>query len=120
MQAGGIFVLLSRLVVAHHERWDGCGYPYSLAQEAIPLGALILSVVDAYDAMTSQRPYREAFPDADARAVLDRCAGSHFDPLLVEAFLRTLDVQEQPAEHRQVDEPQPNVSTSMGRQTTLA
>ena len=58
-------MLLSRIVVAHHESWDVSGYPYGLAQEAIPLSARIVAVVDAYDAMTSQRPYREAFPDAE-------------------------------------------------------
>jgi putative nucleotidyltransferase with HDIG domain len=65
VQAGGIFVLLSRIVVAHHERWDGNGYPYGLTQDAIPLGARILAVVDAYDAMISQRPYRQALSAAD-------------------------------------------------------
>jgi len=97
VQTGGIFVLLSRIVVAHHERWDGDGYPYGLAKEAIPLGARILSVVDAYDAMISERPYREAISDADARAELERCAGSQFDPQVVEAFLQALTAQEQQA-----------------------
>lgn len=106
VQAGGIFVLLSRIVVAHHEHWDGSGYPYGLAKEAIPLGARILAVVDAYDAMTSVRPYREAIADADARAELKHCAGSQFDPQVVEAFLRTLDTQQWPIESLQVEEPQ--------------
>ncbi len=65
LQAGGIFMLPSRIVVAHPESWDGSGYPYGLAQEAIPLSARIVAVVDAYDAMTSQRPNWEAFPDAE-------------------------------------------------------
>jgi len=97
VQTGGIFVLLSRIVVAHHERWDGAGYPYGLAQEAIPLGARILSVVDAYDAMLSERPYREAMSDADARAELESCAGSQFDPQVVQAFLQALSTQVQQA-----------------------
>ena len=97
VQAGGIFVLLSRIVVAHHERWDGNGYPYGLTQDAIPLGARILAVVDAYDAMTSQRPYRQALSAADARGELERCAGSQFDPQVVAAFLQALDEQEQRA-----------------------
>ena len=104
VQAGGTFVLLSRIVGAHQERWDGSGYPYGLAREAIPLGARILAVVDAYDAMTSQRPYREALPAAQARAELERCAGSQFDPQVVDAFLRGLDTQGQPIEHKQVEE----------------
>lgn len=96
-QVGGAFELLAHIVVAHHERWDGCGYPHKLAQDAIPLGARILSVVDSYDAMTSQRPYRPALSDAKARAELQNCAGSQFDPQVVEAFLHVLDAVEQPA-----------------------
>jgi putative nucleotidyltransferase with HDIG domain len=95
VQAGGQFELMSHIVVAHHERWDGSGYPYGLAKEAIPLGARILSVVDSYDAMTSTRPYREALPDEYARAELERGAGGQFDPQVVNAFLLVLDAQEQ-------------------------
>ena len=93
VQAGGKFELLSHMVVAHHERWDGHGYPYGLSKESIPLGARILSVVDSYDAMTSQRPYREPLPLEQARAELQRCAGSQFDPQIVQAFLQVLDEQ---------------------------
>ena len=96
VQVGGIFELLSHIVVAHHERWDGRGYPHGLAQSAIPLGARILSVVDSYDAMTSQRPYRLPLSDAQARAELQRCAGGQFDPQVVEVFLQVLDGTEQP------------------------
>ena len=112
VQTGGIFVLLSRIVVAHHERWDGGGYPYGLAHEAIPLGARILSVVDSYDAMISDRPYRKAISDADARAELERCAGSQFDPQAVEALLQVLAAQEQQAEHHQVEVPPPQAPTA--------
>jgi diguanylate cyclase (GGDEF)-like protein len=120
VQAGGVFVLLSRIVGAHQERWDGSGYPYGLAKEAIPLGSRILAVVDAYDAMTSQRPYREALPEAEARAELQRCAGSQFDPQVVGAFLRIVDTQEQPAEHWQAEEPQPQASPVEGEMLHLA
>lgn len=92
-QAGGRFELISHIVVAHHERWDGRGYPFGLAQEKIPLGARILSVADSYDAMTSQRPYREPMPIAQAREELQRCAGGQFDPQVVRAFLQVLDEQ---------------------------
>jgi len=92
-QAGGRFELLSHIVVAHHERWDGTGYPYGLAKEGIPLGARILSVVDSFDAMTSQRPYRQPLPLEQARAELQKCAGSQFDPQVVHAFLQALDEQ---------------------------
>ena len=93
VQAGGKFELLSHMVVAHLERWDGSGYPYGLAKESIPLGARILSVVDSYDAMTSRRPYREPMPVEQARAELQHCAGSQFDPNVVCAFLQVLDEQ---------------------------
>ncbi len=93
-QAKGQFGLVSHIVVAHHERWDGQGYPYRLAQQEIPLGARILSVIDAYDAMTSSRPYREALSDEIARTELQRCAGTQFDPQVVDAFLQVLQVQE--------------------------
>ena len=93
VQAGGKFELLSHIVVAHHERWDGTGYPYGLAKESIPLGARILSVVDSFDAMTSQRPYRDPLPLEQAKAELLRCGGGQFDPQVVHAFLQVLDEQ---------------------------
>ena len=93
IQARGQFGLVSHIIIAHHERWDGRGYPYRLAQQEIPLGARILSVIDAYDAMTSTRPYREALSEAVARAELLRGAGTQFDPQVVDAFLQILQSQ---------------------------
>ena len=84
--------------MAHHERWDGQGYPYGLSHETIPLGARILSVVDSYDAMTSDRPYRKALPTSQARAELLRGAGGQFDPRVVEAFMHVLDTLKQEAQ----------------------
>ena len=104
-QAGGQCTLLSHIVVAHHERWDGSGYPYGLSKEAIPLGARILSVADSYDAMTSNRPYRAALPEAEARRELQKCAGGQFDPRVVTAFLAVLENKERnplPAESLQL------------------
>ncbi len=72
----------------HHERWDGCGYPDGLAGDAIPFEARILAVCDAYDAMTSNRPYRAALSTSAALQELDLCMGTQFDPIVVEAFLR--------------------------------
>jgi putative two-component system response regulator len=71
----------------HHERWDGRGYPHGLPGEHIPLAARIVAVADAYDAITSQRPYKIGFDHGEAvrRIVVDR--GEHFDPVLVDAFL---------------------------------
>lgn len=77
------------IVLHHHERWDGRGYPDGLAAEAIPIGARLLAVVDTYDAMTSHRPYRRARPADEARRELRRAAGTQLDPWLVERFLRT-------------------------------
>jgi diguanylate cyclase (GGDEF)-like protein len=73
-------------VLHHHERWDGAGYPNRLAGDQIPLGARIIFVADAYDAMTSDRAYRQAIPQRDALAELERCAGTQFDPTVVKAL----------------------------------
>jgi diguanylate cyclase (GGDEF)-like protein len=77
-------------VLHHHERWDGTGYPDGLGGEHIPLGARIVHVADAYDAMTSERGYREPLLPRDALAELERCAGTQFDPAVVEAFAEEL------------------------------
>ncbi len=79
----------------HHERFDGSGYPYGLAGEDIPLGGRIIAIADAYDAMTSNRPYRRAITTDNAQIELQRCAGSQFDPSLVKLFLATLQVEGQ-------------------------
>jgi len=73
---------------AHHEKWDGSGYPRGLAGEAIPLAARIFAVIDVWDALRSDRPYRAAWPQAKALAHIKEGAGSHFDPKVVEVFLR--------------------------------
>jgi diguanylate cyclase len=81
-----------RPIVRHgHERWDGMGYPDRLCGDEIPLGARIVFACDAFDAMTSDRPYRSALPAAVARAELRRNAGSQFDPHVVEALLAVLE-----------------------------
>ena len=74
-------------VLLHHERWDGGGYPCGLVGESIPIEARLLAVADAFDAMTSERPYRPTRPREDAFAELGREAGKQFDPVMVEAFL---------------------------------
>jgi HD-GYP domain-containing protein (c-di-GMP phosphodiesterase class II) len=76
------------IVYSHHEKWDGSGYPRALSGENIPLGARIFAVVDAFDAMTADRPYSKAIPFEAAFTEIKRCAGTHFDPAVVEAFMR--------------------------------
>ena len=77
-------------VLNHHERWDGTGYPNAIAGDRIPLGARIIFVADAYDAMTSDRVYRDRLSDEDALDELERCAGSQFDPEIVAALAEEL------------------------------
>jgi putative nucleotidyltransferase with HDIG domain len=81
------------IVRHHHERVDGLGYPDRIEGGLIPVQARILSVADAFDAMTSVRPYRPAITSDDAKAELLRCAGTQFDQKIVEAFLKTLQAQ---------------------------
>ena len=81
------------IIYCHHERWDGTGYPRRLKGEQIPLAARIFSVADAYDAMTSDRPYRPAMTHEEALAELRRNAGTQFDPGIVELFLQTLEAE---------------------------
>jgi diguanylate cyclase (GGDEF)-like protein len=80
----------ARIVRSSHERWDGTGYPDGLAGSDIPLGARVIFACDAYDAMTSDRPYQAARESAVALAELRSCAGSQFDPEVVEALARVL------------------------------
>jgi putative nucleotidyltransferase with HDIG domain len=79
---------IAELVYSHQERYDGSGYPRGLKGDAICLGARIFSVIDAYDAMRSDRPYRKAMTPEASRDEIVRCSGSHFDPAVVDAFLR--------------------------------
>ena len=78
---------VARVARWHHERWDGTGYPDKLAGEEIPFSARIVSVCDAFQAMIDDRPYRRGRPVAEAIAELRRCAGTQFDPSVVEAFI---------------------------------
>jgi HD-GYP domain-containing protein (c-di-GMP phosphodiesterase class II) len=75
-------------ILAHHEWWDGSGYPQNLQGDEIPVNSCITSIVDAYDVMTMGRPYKEPIPEKEAKEELIRCAGTQFNPVLVDQFVR--------------------------------
>ncbi|MEN6389495.1 MAG: HD domain-containing phosphohydrolase [Syntrophomonas sp.] len=89
-QASRELAVLAEEVLAHHERWDGAGYPKGLAGERIPLLARIISIIDAFDVMTHDRAYKTAISRAEALDELRRCAGTQFDPGLVKVFTQML------------------------------
>jgi len=81
------FLQMAReIAIGHHERWDGTGYPVGLSGEAIPLSARIVAIVDVYDALSSRRIYKEAFPHEQCISIIRKEAGAHFDPDLVDVF----------------------------------
>lgn len=82
------FTIGAQLVRHHHEWWDGSGYPDGLAGEEIPLSARIMAVADVYDALRTTRPYKKAFSHEKAGIIIQEGSGSHFQPELVEAFIR--------------------------------
>lgn len=88
---------ISQIIRHHHEWYNGKGYPDGLIGEKIPLGSRIINIADAYQAMTSDRPYRKALSNREAIAELERCAGSQFDLEIVMSFIRILNglIQEQ-------------------------
>ena len=75
------------IAISHHERYDGRGYPRGLSGESIPLGGRVLGVVDAFDAIVSRRPYKEAMTIEDALTEIERNLGKQFDPLLGRTFV---------------------------------
>lgn len=79
-----------RIALCHHEKYDGSGYPYRIAGDSIPIEARIVAIADVFDALTSVRPYKKAWPVDEAVALLQREKGKHFDPLLVDLFIEQL------------------------------
>jgi HD-GYP domain-containing protein (c-di-GMP phosphodiesterase class II) len=94
-QVGGTLAGVGRFVRSSHERYDGGGYPDGLTDKQIPIESRIVCVCDAYNAMTTDRPYRQARDEADALAELRRCSGSQFDPVVVEAFVALIESRSQ-------------------------
>lgn len=82
----GVLQLAREIALAHHEKWDGSGYPRGLAGEAIPLSARIVAIADVFDALTTRRPYKEPWPVQEAMSHIAAQAGKHFDPALVALF----------------------------------
>jgi putative nucleotidyltransferase with HDIG domain len=105
------------IVRHHHENWDGSGYPDGLKGEQIPTGARILSVVDCFDALTSDRPYRRAFPTAQALDVIRKRSGVMYDPNVVEALLR---ISDEIARERPESSESPRVSRTIVQARELA
>ena len=91
VKASTDFAEIGDLILKHHERWDGEGYPLRLEGEEIPIECRVFSIIDAYDAMTGDRPYRKAVSVADAKKEIEKCSGTMFDPHLVEKFIQALD-----------------------------
>lgn len=85
---------IAEYVLHHHESWDGSGYPDGLKQESIPLLSRIIAIVDSYDALTNNRPYRRAMSIREAKEELKRCSGTQFDPYIVSEFIAVLEDKE--------------------------
>ncbi|XXJ20543.1 HD-GYP domain-containing protein [Desulfovibrio caledoniensis] len=86
-----LMVMARRIALTHHEQWDGTGYPMGLAGEDIPLEGRIVALADVFDALTSKRPYKEAWPEDEACAYIREQRGKHFDPELTDLFLGNLE-----------------------------
>jgi len=89
-QASPQIAHIARYILSCHENWNGSGYPQGLTKEEIPLLSRIIAITDSYDVMTSIRSYRDEMSGEDAVRELKRCAGTQFDPVLVEKFLEVL------------------------------
>lgn len=94
-----LVALAHTIAITHHEKWDGSGYPHGLAGEDIPVEGRIAAIADVFDALTSERPYKKAWPVDEAVEFLQTQAGKHFDPQLIPLFIanlpQILDIKEQ-------------------------
>lgn len=102
-----LLIMAREIALAHHEKWDGSGYPHGLKGEEIPLSARIIAIADVFDALTTERPYKKAWSVKEAVALIDEESGKHFDPSLVAIFHEVmpeiLDIKEQYAEAQQAE-----------------
>ena len=103
---------LALIVRHHHENWDGTGYPDGLEGEAIPVGARVLSIVDCYDALTSDRPYRRALSQGSAIAMIHERRGTMYEPAIVDAFLRIVQRLRPGSDRNRAGRPQVRTHTS--------
>jgi putative two-component system response regulator len=83
--------MAARVALTHHERWDGSGYPIGLAGEDIPIEGRIVAVADVFDALSTRRSYKPAFPLEKCLAILEEGRGAHFDPRVLDAFFASRD-----------------------------
>ena len=110
------------LIRGHHEAWDGSGYPDQISGDSIPIGARILAVADTYDALTSDRPYRDGMEHERARKILQDGSGSQWDPQVVSALLRLLDRMHEvsPVPETQVDEQRATAAARLDERKSAA
>lgn len=110
--AASFLRLAKEIALGHHEKWDGSGYPYGLAGDAIPVSARLMAIADVYDALISRRPYKVPLPHEEAVKIIVAGKGSHFDPDMVDAFLELQDsfraIAARYADH--AEQPQPSVA----------
>lgn len=85
------FIQAREIILSHHEKWDGTGYPYGLSKTDIPLSGRLMAIADVYDALVSERPYKKAFPHEEATKIIFEGYGTHFDPYLIENLQDTID-----------------------------
>ena len=78
--------MVKEIARSHHERWDGSGYPFALAEDDIPLAGRIVAIADVYDALRTRRPYKEPYSEEKAYGIIVSDSGTHFDPSLIEVF----------------------------------
>ena len=86
-----ILQIAQEIALYHHEKWNGLGYPYGISENEIPISARIMAVSDVFDALSSKRVYKEAFPIEKSVRIIEEESGNHFDPLVVKAFLESFE-----------------------------